>query len=127
MGQPVPVLTTLEGSESGLTTYRTQVAVGPPINSGQQQNEVDVRVPMLSSMLRWPVTVSYFKKDSPASDPALYEVKSEIYDNGISCALLLDYNAFRTFRRVDLVEYKRREGVSLAARQSVSDPVRRSP
>ncbi len=94
MGQPVPVLTTLEGSESGLTTYRTQVAVGPPINNGQQQNEVDVRVPMLSSLLRWPVTVSYFKKNSPASDAPLLEVKSEIYNNGISRALLLDYNAF---------------------------------
>jgi len=57
-------------------------------------DEVDVRVPMLSSMLRWPVTVSYFKKDSPAIDPPLYEVKSEIYNNGISRALLLDYNAF---------------------------------
>jgi len=93
-GQPVPVLTMLEGSENGVTTYRTLVAVGPPINNGQQQNEVDVRIPTLSSMLRWPVTVSYFKKYSPASDPPLYEVKSEIYNNGISRALLLDYNAF---------------------------------
>jgi len=93
-GQPIPALTVLEGSENGVTTYRTRVAVGPPINNGQQQNEVDVHASMLSSMLRWPVTVNYFKKDGPTSDPPLYEVKSEIYNNGISRALLLDYNAF---------------------------------
>ncbi len=93
-GQSVPVLTTLEGSENGVTTYRTRVTVGPPINSGQQPNEANVRVPILSSFLRWPIAISYFEKGSSASDAPLYEVKSEIYNNGISRAPLLDYNSF---------------------------------
>jgi hypothetical protein len=47
---------------------------------------------------RWPVTVSYFErgktdKDNTEQTPA-YAISFELYANGISRALALDYNNF---------------------------------
>ena len=49
----------------------------------------------LAGMKRWPVTVSYFDHAAKAGDQApLYAISFELYENGISRALLLDYNDF---------------------------------
>ena len=49
----------------------------------------------LKGMIRWPVTISYFDKDSPGGEQTpIYSVAFELYDNGISRALKLDYNDF---------------------------------
>jgi len=46
-------------------------------------------------MTRWPVTISYFDKQSTGGEQTpVYSVTFELYDNGISRALLLDYNDF---------------------------------
>ena len=49
----------------------------------------------LAGLKRWPVTVSYFDQASKTGDQApVYSIKFELYENGISRALLLDYNDF---------------------------------
>ncbi len=48
-------------------------------------------------MPRWPVTISYFSrnKDAQSGEQAPdYAIGFELYDNGISRALTLDYNNF---------------------------------
>ena len=45
-------------------------------------------------MKGWPVTVSYFNKDAKTDQPPVYAIKFELYENGISRALVLDYNDF---------------------------------
>ncbi|MET0537841.1 MAG: DUF1849 family protein, partial [Xanthobacteraceae bacterium] len=47
------------------------------------------------TLKRWPVTVSYFDRAVKNSDqPPLYSIAFELYENGISRALMLDYNEF---------------------------------
>jgi hypothetical protein len=48
----------------------------------------------LAQMKRWPVTVSYFNRDAKTDQPPVYAIKFELYENGISSALVLDYNDF---------------------------------
>src|SRR6202048_266553 len=48
----------------------------------------------LAQMKRWPVTVSYFNRDAKTDQPPVYAIKFELYENGISRALVLDYNDF---------------------------------
>jgi hypothetical protein len=47
-------------------------------------------------MKRWPVTVSYFDraKAGGGEQTPIYSIKFEMYENGISRALMLDYNDF---------------------------------
>ncbi|MBA1993808.1 DUF1849 family protein, partial [Escherichia coli] len=51
----------------------------------------------MKSMTRWPVTVSYFDRDARAKDgeqTPVYSMAFELYENGVSRALVLDYNDF---------------------------------
>jgi len=85
-----------DGSESGQKVYNTLSVIGRTIAP-------DERVPAdaaagqaaLAGLKRWPVTVSYFDRGSKAGEQTpVYSISFELYENGISRALLLDYNDF---------------------------------
>ena len=60
-------------------------------------------------MPRWPVTISYFDKtknsESSEQTPA-YAIGFELYENGISRALSLDYNDFVVTGNLTSLEFK---------------------
>jgi hypothetical protein len=84
-----------DGSDKGEKVFNTLSVIG----RGIAPNE---RVPAdaaagkaeLAAMKRWPVTVSYFDKAAKTDQPPVYAIKFELYENGISRALVLDYNDF---------------------------------
>ena len=50
-------------------------------------------------MRRWPVSISYFERTgekprAPGEQTPVYTIRFELYENGISRALALDYNDF---------------------------------
>jgi hypothetical protein len=51
-------------------------------------------VPELKDTRRWPVTVSYFEAGSDQQTP-IYTLGFELFENGISRDLTLDYGDFR--------------------------------
>jgi len=58
---------------------------------------------------RWPVTISYFDKSKKTENneqtPA-YAIGFELYENGISRALVLDYNDFVVSGKLSSLELK---------------------
>jgi hypothetical protein len=87
-----------DGSDAGQKVYDTLTVIGRAIAP-------DERVPSdaaagqlaLAGMKRWPVTVSYFdraKAGNGGEQTPIYSIKFEMYENGISRSLLLDYNDF---------------------------------
>ena len=49
------------------------------------------------SLKRWPVTVSYYDRDARSKDgeqTPVYAMSFELFENGVSRALVLDYNDF---------------------------------
>jgi hypothetical protein len=51
----------------------------------------------MKSMPRWPVTVSYFDRDAKNKEGEqmpVYSMSFELFENGVSRALVLDYNDF---------------------------------
>jgi hypothetical protein len=85
-----------DGSDKGEKVYNTLTVIGRLIAS-------DERIPTdaaggqqsLAGLKRWPFTVSYFDKAAKGGDQApIYSIKFEAYENGISRALMLDYNDF---------------------------------
>ena len=85
-----------DGSETGDKVYNTLTVIGREIAPNQRvPNDAAAGQPTLANMKRWPVTVSYFDKEKKAAEQLpVYSISFELYENGISRALLLDYNDF---------------------------------
>ncbi|HLH94679.1 MAG TPA: cell envelope integrity EipB family protein [Xanthobacteraceae bacterium] len=85
-----------DGSERGDKIYNTLTVIGRAI-PGNERVPTDAAAGQqaLAGMTRWPVTVSYFERNSGAGEQTpIYSISFELYENGISRALLLDYNDF---------------------------------
>jgi hypothetical protein len=85
-----------DGSEKGEKVYQTLSVIGHVIAPNEHlPDDAAADKEALRALKRWPVTVSYFDRAAKNSDqPPLYSIKFELYENGISRALMLDYNDF---------------------------------
>jgi hypothetical protein len=97
-GQTVLSFPVYDGSESGDKVFDTLTVIGHQIKPDERNHDdAAAAEPKLASVPRWPVTVSYFERGKAKNDaeqtPA-YAISFELYANGISRALALDYNNF---------------------------------
>ena len=98
-GKSVLQLTVYDGSDNGEKVYNTLSVIGQPIPGDHTPSEQDpaTESDALKSMTRWPVTVSYFDRDAKPTEgeqTPVYSMSFELYENGVSRALVLDYNDF---------------------------------
>ncbi len=83
-----------DGSDDGRKVYDTLAVIGRRIEPGQGDNlEPAARQEGLMRLPRWPVTLSYFAPGEGERTP-IYTIAFELYENGISRALRLDYGDF---------------------------------
>ena len=84
-----------DGSEKGEKVYNTLTVIGPAIAPSERlPTDAAAGEPRLAGLKRWPVTVSYFDKTARDDQVPVYSIRFELYENGISRALMLDYNDF---------------------------------
>lgn len=89
-----------DGSDTGLKVYDTLTIIGKEIPPGAQPpKDAAANVPAMAKLARWPVTISYFEQQSAAKQQTheqtpTYVISFELYENGISRALLLQYSDF---------------------------------
>jgi hypothetical protein len=87
-----------DGSETGDKVFNTLTVIGRKIAPDERRHDdVAGDEPKLANVPRWPVTISYFAKDKTAESGEQtpdYAIGFELYENGISRALTLDYNDF---------------------------------
>ena len=86
-----------DGSETGEKVYNTLTVIGQEIAPNERlPTDAAAGLQPLAGMKRWPVTVSYFDKaaKNAGEQAPIYSIKFELYENGVSRALLLDYNDF---------------------------------
>lgn len=89
-----------DGSETGEKLYNTLTIIGRPIAPGEKPvSDAGAKVPELAKLTRWPVTISYFEQKSlkdqqTGEQTPVYAISFELYENGISRALVLDYSDF---------------------------------
>lgn len=83
-----------DGANTGKEVYDTLSVIGRRIDGkATPAAEEALRRPEMESMARWPVSVSYFKVGSGETTPA-YTVSFELYENGVTGAIRLDYGSF---------------------------------
>lgn len=98
-----------DGSDNGEKVYNTFVVIGQPITAGRGAASSDVATAndKLKAVTRWPVTVSYFDraaKPGSGEQTPVYGMSFELYEDGISRALVLDYNDFVVDGKIDRLQ-----------------------
>jgi envelope integrity protein B len=111
-GKSVLEFPVYDGSESGEKLYNTLTVIGRPIASGEKApSDAAAKIPELAKLKRWPVTISYFDKKDEKSEQSgeqtpVYSIGFELYENGISRALVLDYTDFTISGEMTSLELK---------------------
>jgi hypothetical protein len=99
-----------DGSETGDKVFDTLTVIGRKIEPGERDHDDAARgEPKLAKVARWPVTISYFEKDKPedsSEQTPVYAIGFELYENGVSRALTLDYNDFVVTGKLTSIEFK---------------------
>ena len=99
-GKSVLELNVYDGSDTGEKVYSTLTVIGQAIPGDRKVSEPDPSTgdDGMKKLTRWPVTVSYYDKSAKSSDGGeqtpVYAMSFELYENGVSRALALDYNDF---------------------------------
>jgi hypothetical protein len=94
-GKNILELPVYDGSEKGEKVYNTLTVIGPAIAPNERvPTDAAAGEPTLAALKRWPVTVSYFDKTARDDQAPVYSIRFEVYENGVSRALMLDYNDF---------------------------------
>jgi hypothetical protein len=102
-----------DGSESGEKLYNTLTVIGQPIAPGRKPpDDAAAKIPELAKLTRWPVTISYFEHENPKMEQTgeqtpIYAISFELYENGISRALVLDYSDFTIKGEMTSLELKK--------------------
>lgn len=103
-----------DGSETGEKVFNTLTVIGREISPGEKPSAEDASTgnATMAALKRWPVTISYFEKSSTSDtgeQTPSYAISFEIYENGISRALSLNYGDFvvsGTMSQLDVGEIK---------------------
>lgn len=98
-GKSLLELQVYDGSDTGEKVYNTLTVIGQPIPGDRAIAAADPSTTSaaMQAMTRWPVTVSYYDRDAKAGageQTPIYAMSFELYENGVSRALVLDYNDF---------------------------------
>ncbi|MFD1701532.1 cell envelope integrity EipB family protein [Methylopila henanensis] len=86
-----------DGSENGDKSYDTLTVIGKQEQGEPAGIEEAAKTPELQKAKRWPVSVSYFergKRDANGEQTPVYAMSFDLYDNGVSRAMKIDYGDF---------------------------------
>jgi hypothetical protein len=97
-GKTLLELPVYDGSETGEKVFSTLTVIGREIPPDEKKpDDAAAGNATLAGMKRWPVTISYFDQATAAASgeqTPVYAIGFELYENGISRALTLDYGDF---------------------------------
>ncbi|PSO14706.1 DUF1849 domain-containing protein [Bradyrhizobium sp. MOS003] len=97
-GKPLLELSVYDGSDDGQKVYNTLTVIGQPIPADRAASpDPSTADEHMKSLKRWPVTVSYFDREAQQKEgeqTPVYAMSFELYENGVSRQLMLDYNDF---------------------------------
>jgi hypothetical protein len=97
-----------DGSETGEKLYDTLAVIGAVIApDAKKPTDAAAGQAALDGVKRWPVTISYFDKSKAGGEQTpIYAITFELYENGISRALMLDYGDFVLSGEMTTLEIK---------------------
>lgn len=101
-GQTILEAKVYDGSPDGKKVYDTLSIIGAGTTGVAEEDSA--KKPELSTVKRYPVTVSYFEPGVGERTPA-YVLGFDLYENGVSRALKLDYGGFALKGELKSIEF----------------------
>ncbi|GEP01577.1 cell envelope integrity EipB family protein [Methylobacterium haplocladii] len=109
-GETTVAVKVFDGSDDGRKVYDTLAVIGraaatPAAIAGNDRDK-PLREGEMAKMRRWPVTLSYFTQGEGERTP-IYTLSFDLYENGVSGAIHLDYGDFAidgTVTRFDMAK-----------------------
>jgi hypothetical protein len=89
-----------DGSDTGAKIFATMSVIGKEATKPGEDAQMAAE---LGTVRRWPVVISYFDEASTDSAPE-YTLSFDLYENGVSGSLKLDYGAFALNARLRKLE-----------------------
>ena len=109
-GKTILEFPVFDGSDTGQKVYDTLTVVGGKLSADERKHgDAADDSAKLAAVPRWPVTISYFEKNAAkksSEQTPVYALGFELYENGISRALSLDYNDFVVTGKLTSLEIK---------------------
>src|SRR5262245_55993807 len=111
-GKSVLEFPVYDGSGSGEKLYNKYTIFDRRVESDDKTpDDASAKIPALAQLARWPVTISYFDKADKKSEQGgeeipVYSISFEVYENGISRSLTLDYTDFTISGEMTSLEMK---------------------
>jgi EipB-like len=109
-GESILELPVYDGSENGEKVYNTLSVIGRPIKPTERMpTDAAAGQAPLAGLTRWPVTISYFDRSAlthTGEQTPVYAIGFELYENGVSRALSLDYGDFTVAGEMTSLEFK---------------------
>jgi hypothetical protein len=108
-GKSILELPVYDGSENGEKVYSTMTLIGREIAPNEKvPTDAAAGQAALAGLKRWPVTISYFDRTDTkrGEQTPVYSISFELYENGISRALALDYEDFVIAGEMSQLEIK---------------------
>jgi hypothetical protein len=97
-GKTLLQVSVYDGSDTGEKLYDTLTVIGKAITPAEQKpTDAVAGKEAFAKLTRWPVTISYFDHavaEKSGEQTPVYAITFELYENGVSRALLLDYGDF---------------------------------
>ncbi len=90
-GEKILLARIYDGSEDGRRIYNVATIIGKPKRGPDADR--GAQVPAFQNMTRWPVSVAYFPENRRDGLPD-YALSFNLYENGVSTGLKLDYGDF---------------------------------
>ena len=76
-------------------TVRAISTIGKKVNAGEGKKDKDnPQAAPLRSLSSWPVTIGYYSADEDNAETPLYQINFDMYENGVSNSLVMDYGSF---------------------------------
>jgi len=89
-----------DGSDTGAKIFATMSVIGKEATKPDEDTQT---VSALGGIRRWPVVIAYFNEASTDAPPE-YTLSFDLYENGVSGSLKLDYGAFALRARLRKLE-----------------------
>ena len=90
-GHKIYEIKVFDGSDTGQKVFQTLTVIGKETTVAPEEKAAQAQ--QLAGMKRWPVSISYFEEGKKDSQPN-YVLAFDLYENGVSRALRLDYGDF---------------------------------
>ena len=76
-------------------TVRAISTIGKKVNAGEGKKDKDnAQAAPLQSLSSWPVTIGYYSTAEDNAETPLYQINFDMYENGVSTGLVMDYGSF---------------------------------